>query len=119
MHLPPTGTKCSPSGKLFSKLSNPLAKDKTINDALEAKVTITAPKETFDLLSKYRQYLNGFFVVSATDIHEGPELSIKVEHAPGQKCERCWNYSTHVGEDRNYPTVCERCSATLAEIERG
>jgi isoleucyl-tRNA synthetase len=97
----------------------PARQDKTINDALEAKVTITAPKETFDLLSKYRQYLNGFFVVSATDIHEGPELSIKVEHAPGQKCERCWNYSTHVGEDKNYPTVCERCSATLAEIERG
>jgi len=97
----------------------PARQDKTINDALEAKVTITAPQDTYELLKKYQQYLNGFFVVSATEIHEGPELSIKVEHAPGQKCERCWNYSIHVGEDKNYPTVCERCSATLAEIERG
>jgi isoleucyl-tRNA synthetase len=97
----------------------PARQDKTINDALEAKITITAPKDTFDLLQKYRQYLNAFFVVSATDVHEGPEFSVKVERAPGQKCERCWNYSIHVGEDKNYPTVCERCSASLAEIERG
>jgi isoleucyl-tRNA synthetase len=32
------------------------------------------------------------------------------------KCERCWNYSTRVGEDKQYPTVCERCSAVLKEI---
>ncbi len=44
-------------------------------------------------------------------------LTIAVGKAPGQKCERCWNYSIHVGEDKNYPTVCERCSAVLAEIE--
>ena len=46
-----------------------------------------------------------------------PELSIKVEHADGGKCERCWNYSTHVGENQRYPTICERCSEALAEIE--
>ncbi|HEU5403893.1 MAG TPA: isoleucine--tRNA ligase [Terriglobales bacterium] len=93
--------------------------DKTINDPLEAKVTITAPKETLELLNRYGKHLNAFFVVSATDVQEGAALSVRAERAPGQKCERCWNYSTHVGEDKVYPTVCERCSATLAEIERG
>jgi isoleucyl-tRNA synthetase len=93
--------------------------NKTINDALEAKVTVTAPKEVAELLQRYRKNLNEFFVVSVTEIKEGPELSVQAEHAPGEKCERCWNYSLHVGEDKNYPTVCERCSATLAEIERG
>ena len=112
-------------GKLFEireevlKALEAVRQDKTINDSLEAKVTITAPKETFVLLNKYREHLNAFFVVSATDVHEGTALSVKAERAPGQKCERCWNYSTHVGEDKVYPTVCERCSATLAEIERG
>jgi isoleucyl-tRNA synthetase len=96
-----------------------IRQDKTINDSLEAKVTITAPKETFELLNKYRAHLNAFFVVSATEILEGTALTVKAERAPGQKCERCWNYSTHVGEDKVYPTVCERCSAVLAEIERG
>jgi isoleucyl-tRNA synthetase len=47
-----------------------------------------------------------------------PELSIKIERADGKKCERCWNYSTHVGENARYPTVCERCTEALAEIER-
>jgi len=37
--------------------------------------------------------------------------------ADGAKCERCWNYSTHVGENTRYPGVCERCTAALAEIE--
>ena len=44
-------------------------------------------------------------------------VSVQVSKADGQKCERCWNYSIHVGEDQNYPTVCERCSAVLKEIE--
>jgi isoleucyl-tRNA synthetase len=45
-------------------------------------------------------------------------LQIRVERALGKKCERCWNYSTHVGESADYPTLCERCVATLNEIER-
>jgi isoleucyl-tRNA synthetase len=44
-------------------------------------------------------------------------LSVKIEKAAGSKCDRCWNYSIHVGEDSRYPTVCERCSAALKEIE--
>ena len=43
--------------------------------------------------------------------------SRQVSKADGTKCDRCWNYSTHVGEDKHYPTVCERCSAVLKEIE--
>jgi isoleucyl-tRNA synthetase len=44
-------------------------------------------------------------------------VQLKVTRAPGTKCERCWNYSTHVGEDAAYPTVCERCRPVLAELE--
>jgi isoleucyl-tRNA synthetase len=46
-------------------------------------------------------------------------VTVSVAKADGQKCERCWNYSTHVGENKNYPTVCERCSAALREIDGG
>jgi isoleucyl-tRNA synthetase len=46
-----------------------------------------------------------------------PGLSVKVQRADGTKCERCWNYSTHVGENADYPTVCERCVKALHEIE--
>jgi len=47
-----------------------------------------------------------------------PGLGIRVIAAEGVKCERCWNYSTHVGENKRYPTICERCSEALDEIER-
>jgi isoleucyl-tRNA synthetase len=46
-------------------------------------------------------------------------LAVGIEKADGKKCERCWNYSTHVGENARYPTICERCSEALAEIEGG
>jgi isoleucyl-tRNA synthetase len=48
-----------------------------------------------------------------------PGLEVTVQRADGKKCERCWNYSTHVGENSRYPAICERCSAAIAEIERG
>jgi isoleucyl-tRNA synthetase len=63
------------------------------------------------------------FIVSDVILDRSPAsngdagLTIEVNNAPGQKCERCWNYSTHVGENKSYPTVCERCSAVLSEIE--
>jgi len=40
-----------------------------------------------------------------------------VKKVDGAKCDRCWNYSTHVGEDSDYPAICERCSAVLKELE--
>jgi isoleucyl-tRNA synthetase len=45
-------------------------------------------------------------------------MHVEVRRAPGEKCERCWNYSTHVGENKEFPTVCERCTAALTEIVR-
>jgi isoleucyl-tRNA synthetase len=48
---------------------------------------------------------------------EGSEIGVKVVQAQGEKCERCWNYSTKVGESARYPTVCERCIVALEEIE--
>ncbi|MFN6536163.1 MAG: isoleucine--tRNA ligase [Nostoc sp. EkiNYC01] len=39
---------------------------------------------------------------------------IGVTNAEGEKCDRCWNYSTHVGESAEHPLICERCVAALA-----
>jgi isoleucyl-tRNA synthetase len=59
------------------------------------------------------------FIVSQVEIENGGEdVSIKISTADGEKCERCWNYSTRVGESERYPTVCERCVAALNEIEQ-
>jgi isoleucyl-tRNA synthetase len=44
---------------------------------------------------------------------ESDALGIGVVDAEGQKCERCWNYSTHVGESSDDPTICDRCVEAL------
>jgi len=98
--------------------------EKTIGSALEAVVTVSAPDELVPLLQRYRNDLRFLLIVSGTEVKPGPggngstPLHVLVEKAPGQKCERCWNYSTRVGENERYPTVCERCNAALAEIEK-
>jgi isoleucyl-tRNA synthetase len=45
---------------------------------------------------------------------ESEGLGVGVVNADGQKCDRCWNYSTHVGEFAGDPTICERCVSALA-----
>jgi isoleucyl-tRNA synthetase len=104
---------------------------KAIGKALEAKVKLHAGGEAAGLqklLQERRGVLPALFIVSQVEIEPAapdgaaqsellPGLDIKIERADGAKCERCWNYSIHVGENPRYPTVCERCTAALAEIE--
>ena len=56
--------------------------------------------------------------VSQVEVTIGPSPQVIVTTLPadGKKCERCWNYSMHVGEDWRWPTVCERCSAALDQM---
>ncbi|NJK66614.1 MAG: hypothetical protein HC941_08800 [Microcoleus sp. SU_5_3] len=44
---------------------------------------------------------------------QSPELAIGVVKADGEKCDRCWNYSTHVGESIEHPLICERCVSAV------
>jgi isoleucyl-tRNA synthetase len=37
--------------------------------------------------------------------------------AAGAKCERCWRFTTDVGEAASYPTVCLRCANALEAID--
>jgi isoleucyl-tRNA synthetase len=74
------------------------------------------------LLQKHQNDLRYVFIVSQVELskaEEGAGVSIAIAVADGEKCERCWNYSTRVGESERYPTVCERCIAALKEIEEG
>jgi isoleucyl-tRNA synthetase len=92
---------------------------RVIGSALEARVHINASGETYELLERYRDELRYIFIVSQVSVaKEDGATSAKVERAEGEKCERCWNYSTRVGESERYPTACERCVEALSEIER-
>jgi isoleucyl-tRNA synthetase len=96
--------------------------NKLIGANLEAHVTLTAPEVLYSLLQQYHDQLRYLFIVSAVTLEPAASgngtggVSVRVSKAEGEKCGRCWNYSTHVGEDPGYPTVCERCSAVLKEL---
>ncbi|HEV8137414.1 MAG TPA: isoleucine--tRNA ligase [Pyrinomonadaceae bacterium] len=92
---------------------------KEIGSSLEAKVTLTATGNTMRLLQSHESELRYIFIVSQVELREGGELTISVSRADGEKCERCWNYSTKVGESAKFPTVCERCVSALEEIDLG
>jgi isoleucyl-tRNA synthetase len=95
---------------------------KQIGGSLEAQVKLTAIDPVHAVLVRHQDQLRYLFIVSAVTLEQGISgngtggVVIQVSKADGQKCERCWNYSTHVGEDKTYPTVCERCSAVLKEM---
>jgi isoleucyl-tRNA synthetase len=101
--------------------------EKKINSGLEAKVLLNGNPELKAKLKNHLSHLPGLFIVSQVDFFSAgapdykseviPSLEVCIHKAEGAKCERCWNYSTHVGENFRYPVICERCSAALAEIE--
>jgi isoleucyl-tRNA synthetase len=97
---------------------------KVIGGSLEAKVRLNGAHPEAALWKKYAASLPALFIVSQVEIvtpgdpNRSAEVCLEIARADGAKCERCWNYSTHVGESADYPTVCERCVAALAEIER-
>ena len=98
--------------------------NKLIGTSLEAQVLLTASDPLYALLKRHEAELRYLFIVSSVTLSQGAgngtgSVRAEIKKADGQKCERCWNYSTHVGEDKNYPTVCERCSPVLKKIEAG
>ena len=95
---------------------------KRIGKSLEAQLFITAADPAYSVLKRYEPELRYLFIVSQVTLTQGAGngtggVHVEVKKADGPKCDRCWNYSTRVGEDKTYPTVCERCSAVLKELE--
>jgi isoleucyl-tRNA synthetase len=95
----------------------------TIGTGLEAQVALTAAEPAYSVLKRYEDQLRYLFIVSSASVAQGAgngasSVHVEVKKADGLKCERCWNYSTRVGEDEKYPTVCERCGPVLKELER-
>jgi isoleucyl-tRNA synthetase len=96
---------------------------KLIGANLEAQVKLTASDSLYPVLERHQDDLRYLFIVSQVTLARSASgngtggLTVEVSKAAGQKCERCWNYSTRVGEERDYPTVCERCAPVLNELE--
>ncbi|OFV96472.1 MAG: hypothetical protein A3F68_06110 [Acidobacteria bacterium RIFCSPLOWO2_12_FULL_54_10] len=101
-------------------------KDKFLGNSLEAKIELAADGDWALLLQQYSAILPMLFIVSqvhlsANGLPDATEslisgVRIAVRKAEGEKCERCWNYSTFVGKNPDFPTICDRCSASVKII---
>ncbi len=94
--------------------------EKHIGAPLEARVRLRANGDLYPLLEEYGRELPGLFIVSQVEVERKPggELDIEVERAAGAKCERCWKYTSDVGSNAAYPTVCAACAEAVEEITR-
>ncbi|MDO5559318.1 MAG: isoleucine--tRNA ligase [Oscillospiraceae bacterium] len=102
--------------------------EKVIGKSLEANVKIFC-STSYDKINAVSDELASIFIVSDVQIlNEGngeydadalsapaciSDISVTIEKAEGEKCERCWVYSKTVGQDNEHPTLCARCAAVL------
>lgn len=91
-----------------------LRQTKAIGSGLDARIVIRADGERENVLRKHKVLLEEFFIVSQVELNMGA-FEVSAVHAEGEKCERCWYWSTEIGRDKQYPTVCPKCSKALAE----
>ncbi|QIW16601.1 isoleucine--tRNA ligase [Pasteurellaceae bacterium RH1A] len=93
--------------------------DKLIGAGLEAKVTVYANEQIRPLLEQLGNELRFVLITSQAivkplneaDVAEGElaGLAVKVERAEGEKCPRCWHYSTSVADE----SLCSRCEENV------
>lgn len=101
-------------------------KDKIIGAGLEAKVTVYANEEIRPLLEQLGDELCFVLITSQAiikplaeaDVAEGElaGLAVKVEHADGEKCPRCWHYATDIGSHADHKEICGRCVENVAKV---
>lgn len=112
--------------------------EKAIGSSLEAKVLLYVPDPELRQVLQARNpstpiptangvdELRYLFIASQVELLDSPKveqysfqsdaLGIGVVFADGQKCDRCWNYSIHVGESQEHPLLCERCIPAMAGV---
>lgn len=108
--------------------------DKSIGSSLEAKVLLHIADgvlgqqlQTMEANHNGVDELRYVFITSQVELVDSTDQlkslkynllcenwGIGVVDAAGKKCDRCWNYSTHVGESSDDPLLCERCVDALA-----
>jgi isoleucyl-tRNA synthetase len=112
---------------------------KAIGASLDAKVLLHVPDATLrqtlaamnpsDALGEIRvDALRYLFLASQVELVDSPDaiaaldyhsttdaVTVGITTAAGQKCDRCWNYSTTVGDAADDPTICDRCVNALSD----
>lgn len=100
--------------------------EKVIGHSLDAWVTLVLPQDLRKVLENEVDRLKFIFIVSKVEVVSRLErednaysssaiegLKIMVQSAPGNKCERCWNYFEETGATLEPAVICPRCQINL------
>ena len=123
---------------VVSQTLEPMRKNKEIGSSLDAMVTLYAPTSTLKTLKTLQNsggatqsmshhtsspmeshtgqgpdYLKEILIVSKVELKKAPELRVEAQVAPGEKCPRCWHYTTEPRTIGEYSGVCPKCVEAL------
>jgi len=79
---------------------------KEIRSSLEAHPVVTLPSNMMTLVDGLD--MDDICIVSQITFNDGDALSVEVNIAEGNKCERCWKILPEVGSDTQFPTLTPR-----------
>ena len=91
----------------------------TFTKSQEVRISATVPSSDFALLTGERAIdLAEFFIVSEVALMENEDaeddgITVTVEAACGERCDRCWNYREDTGVHGEHEHICSRCAAAL------
>lgn len=91
----------------------------TFTKSQEVRVSATVPSSDFALLTGERAIdLAEFFIVSEVALTENEDaeddgITVTVDAARGERCDRCWNYREDTGAHGEHEHICSRCAAAL------
>lgn len=100
---------------------------KEIRSSLEARLVFYCDSDWDAFLSDYQKELPELLRVSEVTLKKQGTgcypcedgISVDVFYADGEKCERCWNYSSSVGQHEDHPTICDRCYRVVTHLKEG
>ena len=91
----------------------------TFTKSQEVRISATVPSSDFALLTGERGIdLAEFFIVSEVALMENQDaeddgITVTVDAARGERCDRCWNYREDTGVHGEHEHICSRCAAAL------
>ncbi|NEP58167.1 MAG: isoleucine--tRNA ligase [Symploca sp. SIO2G7] len=110
--------------------TKPVSEPPKINHQKTSTVQQTSniPTEALSEITNNVDELRYLFLASQVGLLDSPKaiesaeynskseiLQVGVVKAAGEKCDRCWNYSTDIGIEPEHPTLCERCVSALSD----
>lgn len=115
-----------PPQPLLTGSAAPKALAPAVSPPPDASVQTLDVEATRDGLGNGVDELRYLLICSQVEVLETPDAIAQLQHkqqseewgigitkADGEKCDRCWNYSTYVGSSSGHPTICDRCVAAL------